>query len=260
LLLYSYREYFSSLSGLLTEGGENKPSVDRRLNVLGSGSLHSRKFFPVISFFLGSNTPSALLDLGCGDGAFLEYVHQQWPALRVAAVDLSLIAIKAAVDRLKNIGVELEATIAENAVCVELWAGRLPPTIREAHPLVVSMWFVAHEFSGGEPATVVHFFRKLHQHLPRAEIIIGEIVRIPSEHLAKEFKASIVPEFLLFHKMSGQGVLSWPEWRDVLSKIPYKVASESLFDLVKESETGFLPSSFVWHLKPCLNEFREGAL
>ena len=46
-LIHSYRDYFERLAGLIvgTDRGP-PPAVDRRVNVLGSGQLHARKFFP----------------------------------------------------------------------------------------------------------------------------------------------------------------------------------------------------------------------
>ena len=249
-LLSSYREYFDSFSALLTGGFQGEVCVDRRLNVMGSGSLHTRKFFPSVAVFFGSNPPDALLDLGCGDGAFLEFARREWSELRIAAVDLSPVAIQATVNRLKNIGAEPEVTIVENAAFVDSWVALMPLTMREAHCLLISMWFVVHEFSEGESGKLVQFFRRVRQCLPQAEIILGEIVKIPSDVLAEDYEVSILPEFLLFHELSGQGVFSWSEWLSVLSQIPYQLSSERLFDLIHDATGDPVASSFVWHLKP----------
>lgn len=254
LLLSSYREYFDSFSGLLTGSCDGEIAVNRRLNVSGSGSLHTRKFFPSVKELLGSNPPDTLLDLGCGDGAFLEYALRNWPSLEIAALDLSPVAIQAALSRLRNIGVDPKVTVVENAAHVESWAARLSPSIQSGS-LTISIWFVVHEFSEGKTDTVVRFFQSVRECLPNAGIILGEIVSIPSEVLARDRQGSIAPEFLLFHKLSGQGVLSWRDWLGVLDEIPYQLASERLFDLVEDYAGHSSPTSFIWHLRPV----RKGA-
>jgi hypothetical protein len=97
---------------------------------------------------------------------------------------------------------------------------------------------------------VIEFFQELRAALPTAELILGEITALPPELLAAHCATSIMPEFLLFHELSRQGVLRWETWRDVLKKIPYRLQGEALFDLIGESEGEATPSSFVWHLKP----------
>jgi hypothetical protein len=68
LLLFSYRGYFENLAGLLT-GDSEAVTVDRRHNVLGSGSLHSKKFFPAVwEMFNGARLPSSTS--GAATGSF----------------------------------------------------------------------------------------------------------------------------------------------------------------------------------------------
>jgi len=59
-----------------------------------------------------------------------------------------------------------------------------------------------------------------------------------------------MPEFLLFHELSGQGVLSWQQHREVLHGIPYTVAAEWHYDTIPDEAGGTVPSSVLWHLKP----------
>ena len=90
----------------------------------------------------------------------------------------------------------------------------------------------------------------MHQRLPRAHVLVGEIVNVPAEVLAAEHDESIMPEFLLFHALSGQGVLTWEQHQQVLNLIPYELAGETRFDECRGPDGNAIPSSFLWHLRP----------
>jgi SAM-dependent methyltransferase len=249
LLLSSYNPYFVNLGNLLM-GEEIGPEVDRRRNVLGSGSLHSRKFFPCVWEELAGHPPQVLIDLGCGDGTFLELACREWPAVIVVASDMSPLAVEYSVARLKQIGRPAGAGIVADASAVESWVSELPEALKSASPCVVSIWFVAHEFSNGKPETILDFFHRLRSSLPGAQIVLAEIVAIPADVLAANYSASIMPEFLFFHELSKQGVLGWDTWQAILRQIPYALSAERQFDLVDGGDGAPVPSSFVWHLRP----------
>jgi 2-ketoarginine methyltransferase len=249
LLLFSYRGYFENLAGLLT-GVSKAVTVDRRRNVLGSGSLHSKKFFPAVWEMLNSPRPSALIDVGCGDGQFLTDACTQWPDVSIAAIDLSPIAVETTLKQLETFGRKEVVGIVQSGVEVADWVAQLPEALKASSPLVLSMWFVVHEFSGGDPNTVIRFFREVWSALPEADIILGEITALSPELLAEHHESSIMPELLFFHELSRQGVLKWETWHHVLNEIPYLLIGERQFDLVGEVGEQTTPSSFVWHLRP----------
>jgi hypothetical protein len=68
--------------------------------------------------------------------------------------------------------------------------------------------------------------------------------------LAENSRISIMPEYLFFHRLSGQGVMSWDAWQRILSQTSYNLAAEVRFDEVTCQNGESLPSGFVWHLKP----------
>lgn len=248
LLLCSYRGYFENLAGLLT--GDSEATVDRRRNVLGSGSLHSKKFFPAVWEMFRRAHPSALIDVGCGDGQFLTDACTEWPDVSIAAVDLSPIAVETTLKRLETFGRKDVVGIVESGANVGDWIAHLPEALKAGSPLVLAMWFVVHEFSGGDPKTVIRFFHEVRSALPKANIILGEITALPPELLAEHHESSIMPEMLFFHDLSRQGVLKWETWHHVLDEIPYSLIAERQFDLVGEVGEQTTPSSFVWHLRP----------
>lgn len=248
-LLASYSAYFDRLPAFIT-GQETRPSVNRLRNVRGSGQLHGKKFFPVALSFLDFTPPTAFVDLGCGDGCFLEHVRRKWSNVRVFGVDLSEDAVEATRRRFREARLSDLTATASDAFDVRRWAASIPDDLRTISSVVISIWFVAHEFSGGSSDRIVRFFSDLNATFPGAQIVLGEINNISSEILADNHSLSIMPEYLLFHELSGQGVLRWDDWQDILEKIPYQLKAEKKYDCVHTRSGIEIPASFIWLLEP----------
>lgn len=248
-LLMSYAEYFHELPAVLA-GREMKPSVNRQRNVRGSGQLHSKKFFPAAFDLFSSGAPSAIIDIGCGDGCFLALAQEQWPSVSTFGVDLSETAVEETKKRLGTMHGSGMIAVAANGYDVATWSQAVPESIRISHRLVISMWFVGHEFSEGSPEKMATFFSAVYTIFPQAQVILGEINNIPAEILADDHDLSIMPEFLLFHELSGQGVLSWDMWLKILDNIPYVLKTERRFDEVRSNSGETIPASFLWLLEP----------
>jgi hypothetical protein len=248
-LLHSYHDYFNSLAELLTSKSATMPTVERGENVVGSGALHAKKFFPAALRQLELLQPKAVIDIGCGDGTFLEYAHSSVPNAELAVIDYSQIAVDATTKRFAEKGVGLAAAITSDGALVDHWAAQLPPSFKTDSPVVFTIWFVAHEFSQRSETVLIDFFKKMNATFPKADIIVGEIVNIPRTVLANNARTSIMPEYLFFHRLSGQGPMSWDAWQRILSQTPYSLAAEVRFDEVSTEDGNSLPSSFIWHLK-----------
>jgi len=243
-LIHSYRDYFSRLAGRIVGADDGAPpTVDRRVNVLGSGQLHARKFFPDAYRLLAGHPFRRLIDVGCGNGEFLAGLLEIRPDIEAVGVDVSEVA---AAEVQARFGGRVPVVVADGAG-VAAWADALPPG---PEPLVVSLWYVVHEFTAGEVDRAVRFFLDLHARFPAADVILGEIVNLPPAVMAAGHVESIMPEFLLFHALSGQGVLTWEQHRQVLHQIPYRLLVEIPFDPLPDGEAGSVPSSTIWHLSP----------
>jgi SAM-dependent methyltransferase len=243
-LIHSYRDFFERLPRMLVGADRSTPpAVDRRVNVLGSGQLHARKFFPSAYAILASHPFRRIIDVGCGNGEFLAGVLRIRPDVEAVGVDVSDVSIRALHDRFRS----AVAGVLCDGVDVAGWLRQISPS---SEPTVLALWYVVHEFTKDRVECAVDFFRSLHAHLPTAEVILGEIVNIAPEILADNHPASIMPEFLLFHALSGQGVFTWDQHLSVLAQIPYSVTSEVRFDDVTADSGDTIPSSFIWHLRP----------
>ena len=77
---------------------------------------------------------------------------------------------------------------------------------------------------------------------------ILNITKFDYETMALNKSFSIMPEFLFFHELSGQGVLKYEDYDSILKKIPYKLEKQIQFDLIKTKNKS-IPSAFIWLLK-----------
>ncbi|MDD5670998.1 MAG: hypothetical protein PHN49_05105, partial [Candidatus Omnitrophica bacterium] len=116
--------------------------------------------------------------------------------------------------------------------------------------VVISMWFLLHEISRRDPKNVIEFLTRVHELFPKTPLVVCELVRQSAEVLTRFRKEMIMPEYLLFHDMSEQGVLSWQEYQMILKKVPYKLLSQRLFDEIGERPGAKEPATFVWCLGP----------
>jgi hypothetical protein len=111
--------------------------VDRRVNALGSGQLHARKFFPTVYAILASHPFSRIIDVGCGNGEFLSGVLRVRPKDEAVGVDMSGVCIQALHDRF---GSEVPGVVCDGAD-VAGWLRHISPS---SVPTVVSLWYVVH--------------------------------------------------------------------------------------------------------------------
>jgi SAM-dependent methyltransferase len=245
-LIHSYRDYFEQLPGMLIGRSNTIPHVDRDQNVLGSGLLHAKKFFPVAYDMLSASRIKRLIDIGCGNGEFLSGIVARHKHVQIFALDLSKVAVAAMLQRIRAKAPSVYGLVA-NGRDVKAWSARIPPCRGKT---VISMLYVVHEFTKGCTHEATAFFNELYTAFPKAEVLLGEIVLIRPETLSLNRCVSIMPEFLLFHALSGQGVLSWQQHRKILRSIPYQLRYEKRFDEVLSARGHSIPSSFIWLLTP----------
>jgi hypothetical protein len=111
------------------------------------------------------------------------------------------------------------------------------------------MWFLLHEIFDGDIGHLADFFRQLHHRFPSASVAFGELFRLSPEQMASSRHESIMPEYMLFHALSGQHLMSEKELSELLSQIPYRLVYRQTFDPVLHGSRP-VPSSVVCILAP----------
>ena len=251
VLLHSYRTFMDNFESMLFDDKVEIPKCDRLENVIGSGLTNGRKFFPESLKMLENKNINTIIDVGCGDGYFLSRVIEKFNSINVVPIDLSKTAIDQSVKNINSLNANCNVCpIQSDAFDVELWSYELLKHYGKLNKeVVISVWYVVHELSEGRIDRVVKFFKKIHENLPYAQLIIGEITRIDDELLSLNRYQSLMPEFQFFHDVSKQGVLTWKDYQKVLKSIPYTVSNIKVFDPILDCDK-VIPTAFIWHLKP----------
>ena len=248
---HSYYEYMYQYHSMIQdESSSLKPEVERLENVIGSGITHLRYFPPAVSFLKRKVQFDTLVDVGCGDGHFLSTFIKEVPGKKIVGVDLSSLSTKTTDQILRNKYPEINlTTVCCDALDVKKWSQE---AIRVASggEVAISMWFLLHEISRNQPKILIEFLRQIHQTFPAAPLVIGEVVRQSEDILVKNNFRSLLPEYLFFHEISNQGILSWQEYKDVLNDSGYNLIIEKLFDEAPDKNGNKIPSTFVWCLIP----------
>ena len=134
-----------------------------------------------------------------------------------------------------------------NGADVATWGQAVPTT---SHRMIITAWFVLHEFCEGSVDLARKFLCAVHSRFPDAEVLLGELVRAGTDVLAQEHARSVLPEFELFHALSGQGLLTWEQLCRLRPIIPYRVQNERLIDTVRTRAGKAVPANLIWHLLP----------
>lgn len=224
--------------------------VERRENVQGSGETHMRYFLPAISFLKRKVDFDVLVDVGCGNGHFLSSALKTLKGKKAVGVDFSEVSVSITDQRLAEDHPETpRKVIHANALDVRQWSAQANEFSNGA-PLALSMWFLLHEISSADPARVVEFLNRVHNRFPASPLIIGEIADQGPDVLGAQPERSLMPEYLFFHEMSGQGVMPWTTWAEILEQTPYIIKMERRFDELETEDQELIPASFVWCLTP----------
>ncbi len=250
LLLHSYKPFVNNLEKSLIKNKNTSISCDREQNVIGSGSINNKKFFPNAIELVKKENIGLIADIGCGDGNFLSQISKKFPKAPIFASDLSNIAVSAAKRRLsKCLPKNKKKYLVCDASNVKKWSKEINKIkIKSGSKILISAWYILHEISNHKKNNIIKFFRNIKKYIPNSIVLIGEIMKIDNKTLAANKSTSIMPEFLFFHELSGQGVLKYEDYNTILKKIPFKLIKNIKFDNLKLNKKS-VPSAFVWLLK-----------
>ncbi len=248
-LLNSYSPFIANLNKILGQKRNKSFECDREENVLGSGLTNGRKFFPKSFEFFRKDQFDIIADIGCGDGEYLSRSINYFSNANYFASDISQKALRQCKKKLNHKSNKI-TFFKSDAFNVKNWARELNKLkSQNKRKILISMWYIVHEISDNNKFKIIKFFNEIKKHCPDANVLIGEIIKVDNEILSENRDISILPEFLFFHEISGQGVLNISDFNFIKKKIPYSLINSYEFDYVK-SKKKKIPSAIIWHLSP----------
>jgi SAM-dependent methyltransferase len=226
-LTYAYEPILARLADVL-RGRVKYPHDVQRLGKYvgrGSGQLCRTLPYPVLVDMLRRRGARMVLDLGCGDLAFLLYLCETVPEVRALGIDVDGPTVAYARQVLAS------SPYADRIEVRQADMFRLEEVARE-RPDVDAVVAVDtyHEYLGEGEAKVVGLLRKLHAEFPKALLYVGEFCKQPHETLRRRPTAFL--EHHLFHDLTNQTIADAPTWRRLFAEAGLAVVEEKVFDIV----------------------------
>jgi len=226
-LTYAYEQILSNLPAML-RGEAKYPADVQRLGKYvgrGSGQLCRTLPYPVLADMLRRHGARLVLDLGCGDLAFLFFLCETMPEVRAIGIDLDRPTVE----------------YARQVLAVSPHAGRIE--VREADMFrlealageqpdvdAVAAVDTYHEYLGDGGEKVVGLLKKLRREFPRALLYVGEFCKQPHEKLRRRPTAFL--EHHLYHDLTNQTIADAETWRSLFDRAELAVVEEKVFDMV----------------------------
>jgi SAM-dependent methyltransferase len=230
-LCYGYENVLYNLEPLLRKQLRYGVDLQRdgKYVALGSGLASKAFSFPLVIGKLRSTGVRAVLDIGCGDGAFLRDACRQIPGLRAVGLDLSPEAVEFGTAQIRQENLSDRVT---------LYCGDARRLIDFRDKLggveAGATFFVLHELCDGNGnSSAIEFLKAFRTALPGVPFHIVETIRPTAEEMRARPGPAI--EYFLFHDLSGQRPVSREAWKTIFERAGYTSVEEDRIDFARMS-------------------------
>lgn len=224
-----YASLFHNLEAMLRKEMTFGNEVQRELSrvVKGTGKISEWIYFPIVTNTLTRLACQRVLDLGCGDGAFLQHLCQN-SALSGYGVDKSSAMIEDADSSIRRIGIEERVQLFA-ADIFEL--KKIQPAMQDVD--AVTIFFLLHEilFQGVEQ--VIKLLTDLRTLFPNVPVIIFEVNRPTPEEIRK--RPGMSAQYIVQHVLSNQRLESSALWKKIFQEAGFYKIEEQHLNLTKTS-------------------------
>jgi len=212
--------------GEKTYGFGKDVNRDLYLNTKASGGLSGRLVFPAVLEYLEKHRYGCLLDLGCGDGTFLELACRGFRDLEVVGLDQSPEVIEIARAKLAAAGFGARSSfVVGDLFQPEQFADH--PGVKRAQ--IATIFYILHEITAAGIEPLLHFLRVWKTAFGSEKpLMVTEIYRPPRDEL-ESFQGRGTLEILLYHDLSGQGVMPREQWYAAYETAGYEIADRIQF-------------------------------
>ena len=227
-ICYGYDEVFHSLEGLLRKQKVYGRDLYRRSDFVarGSGEMENLLFFPMANDILNAKGYKRILDLGCGDGAFLRNLCGLNPEVQCFGIDLAPAAVEEGNRALREAGLEGRVSLfALDISKIEQVSGDLKDID------AATVFFVLHELLYFGEDVLLNFLRSFRRLFPGAPLIAFEAVRPPVEEMRRHPGISVY--YFLYHDLTQQKPVDADTWKQLFRAAGFESIEERSLDFAK---------------------------
>jgi ubiquinone/menaquinone biosynthesis C-methylase UbiE len=220
--IYGYEDVFYALEDLLTKKKAYGRDVVRRLDVVTKGYAETGQwiYYPRLLDMLSRGGFKRVLDLGCGDGAFLRVLCQSANDVTGYGVDLAPEVIATGRQKVDAAGLGRRVSL------IVADASKLDSVPELSAGIdVATAFFLLHELLALGPERVVQLLRGFREAFPGVPLIVIEVVRPPAAELRRRPGMAIL--YFLYHDLSRQKPVSRDEWRAVFTEAGFHSVEEN---------------------------------
>jgi SAM-dependent methyltransferase len=227
-LTYAYEPVFARLTDMLRGEAKYPDDVQRRGKYVGrgSGQLCRTLPYPILVDMLRRQGARRILDLGCGDLAFLFFACEALPEVTAIGIDNDPPTVDYAREVLA------ESPYADRIEVREADMFNLETIAAEESGIdAVTAVDTYHEYLRPDShETVVELFRTLRDQFPGALLYVGEFCKQPHEKLRRQPTAFL--EHHLYHDLTNQTITDAASWRTMFAESGLEIVEEKVFDIV----------------------------
>jgi 2-ketoarginine methyltransferase len=227
-ICYGYDEVFHSLEGLLRKQKVYGRDLYRRSDFVarGSGEMENLLFFPMVNDIISAKGYKRILDLGCGDGAFLRNLCGLNPEVQCFGIDLAPSAVEEGNRALREAGLEGRVSLfALDISKIEQVSGDLKAID------AATVFFVLHELLYFGEDVLLNFLKNFRRLFPGAPLIAFEAVRPPLEEMRRHPGISVY--YFLYHDLTQQKPVDADTWKQLFRAAGFESIEERSLDFAK---------------------------
>jgi SAM-dependent methyltransferase len=220
-LSYGYSEVFGSLEGMMRGTKVYARDFYRKSDFVarGSGEMENWLLFPLANAVIQEKGYTRVLDLGCGDGHFLQKLCAANTDVQCFGIDIAPAAIEEGKANVRAAG--LESRIFLHAADIQD-VQEMPAAIGTVQ--VTTIFFILHEILYLGEDRLIAFLKAYQRRFPGVPLMAFEAIRPTADEMRRRPGIGIF--YYLYHDLTHQKPVNCARWRELFAKAGFQSIDE----------------------------------